>query len=171
MLNKSTKLAWEVFCEPLIAPLSRCCFFTVGPSASLMPLYMPRISPVLAHVLPSHWGPASTARRPGVGDASRHSWPYDSERWSDGVDSILEITEKGSTLVSKGQEQSSRAYKEPIRLFPSTKAEDPDAASVMEPLSSAQVFSGGSVVNSEVKALHTRTESCHIFMFPHQLSV
>ncbi len=41
-----------------------------------------------------------------------------------GVVYILENTETDSTLVSKGREQSSRACKEPIRLFPSTKAED-----------------------------------------------
>ncbi len=57
-----------------------------------------------------------------------------------------------------------------IQMFPSTKAKDLRCS-----LRHGTFYLGPgvfrSVVNSEVKALHTRTESCHAFMFPHQLSV
>ncbi len=57
-----------------------------------------------------------------------------------------------------------------IRLFPSTKAKDLRCSLRLGTFKHGPgVFR--SVVNSEVKALHTCTESCHVFMFPHQLSV
>ncbi len=155
MLNPSTKLAWEVFDDGAISGSQRCCFFHCRTQclidATVHAAYVPSTCTpfyLLTEVLP--------VLLVGLAWETLHVIPGLSDG---GVISILENTEKGSTLVSKGREQSSRAYQSVCFLLQRPKTSD--AASDMEPLSSAQVFSGGRVQRTRAWSVSQSAYRCH----------